>query len=254
MCLFIEEQWGFDKLVELVRRFNRPAVVTGDAIRATFKIAPAEFDSRFNAYVRQRFAGILNGGEVWEDAMREANMAAQQDQWGEAIEPARRAAELFPEYTGADHPQRLLAQALYKTGKRGEAIAALQTYRERGGWDPSALQDLAQWLEEAGQTSAATEVRVAMNYSDPFDTGNHTNLGERLLSEQRPAEALREYRVLLALDTPDQAAAKLGMARAYRALGETANSRRYLLEVLEQAPHYRPAEKLLLEKKEGPTP
>jgi predicted Zn-dependent protease len=130
----------------------------------------------------------------------------------------------------------------------------MQLYRERGGWDPDALRELAQWLDEAGQAGAATEVLSTLNYADPFNVGTHTLLGERLLTARRAEDALREFRVLLALDAPDKAAATFGVARALRALGDTANSRRYLLDTLEQAPHYRPAQKLLLETKEGPTP
>ncbi|HEY5810258.1 MAG TPA: hypothetical protein VIT67_19960, partial [Povalibacter sp.] len=60
-------------------------------------------------------------------------------------------------------------------------------------------------------------------------------------------EAAREFQVLLAMNTHDAAAAHFGMARALRAQGDRPASRRQLLEALEIAPHYRPAQALLLQ-------
>jgi hypothetical protein len=45
----------------------------------------------------------------------------------------------------------------------------------------------------------------------------------------------------------DTAGANFGMARAYRLTGDAAQARRRLLEALDTAPSYRPAQKLLLE-------
>jgi Tfp pilus assembly protein PilF len=53
--------------------------------------------------------------------------------------------------------------------------------------------------------------------------------------------------VLLALQPLDTATANFGLARAYRQTGDAARARRALLESLDTAPNYRPAQKLLLE-------
>ena len=87
----------------------------------------------------------------------------------------------------------------------------------------------------------------AVNLVDPLAPADHAQLGELLLSANRPADALREYTVLLALDPQDPAAAHLGAARALSAAGEAAPARRHLLQALEIAPHFRPAQTLLLQ-------
>ena len=53
---------------------------------------------------------------------------------------------------------------------------------------------------------------------------------------------------LLSLDAHDKAAANFGLARALYALGDTGQGRRHLLDALETAPHYRPAQDFLLQK------
>ena len=85
------------------------------------------------------------------DAVPGARKAIQSEQWNDAIEPAQRAAELYPEHVGPGSPNLLLARALDKLGRRAEAIAAVEAYRKAGGWDPTALRELARWLDEAGR-------------------------------------------------------------------------------------------------------
>ena len=57
---------------------------------------------------------------------------------------------------------------------------------------------------------------------------------------------------MLALDTHDKATAYFGVARALRGMGDRAGSRRNVLQALEAAPHYRPAQDLLLEMIDTP--
>jgi len=56
-----------------------------------------------------------------------------------------------------------------------------------------------------------------------------------------------EYQVALAMQPHDRAAAHLRLARAHHALAQLAETREHLLAALEIAPHYRPAQQLLLE-------
>lgn len=253
ICLFIEQRWGFDKLVALLREFTRDTT-TSAAVEATFKMSPADFDKEFATFMRERFARILAEPKEWERAMLAAHEAAQKEQWDQVIEPARRASEIFPDYTLQGSTWLLLAQAYDKTGKRPEAIRTLQRYRELGGWDPGALRKLAEWLDEAGQSAQTAEILNALILIEPLDATLHAKLGERYQESGKPSEALREYQVLLALNAHDTAAANLGIAKAFQSLGDRANSRRHLLEALETAPHYRPAQDLLLELNGKPTP
>ena len=244
-CLFIEQRWGFERLSALLRQFDRTRP-TAEAIQATFNISPQEFDEEFDAFVRTRFANLLANIEDWQRQQKAARQAIQQERWADAIEPARRAVALYPEQVGSDSPHLLLARALDKLDRRSEAMAALEHYRAAGGWNPTALKDLARWLDDAGRTTDATEVMLSLNYVDPLNVQLHAQLGERLLAAGRAEDALREFRVLLALNGIDQAPAYYGMARALRELGDEIGSRRHLLDALAIAPHYKPAQALLL--------
>jgi tetratricopeptide (TPR) repeat protein len=246
VCLFIEERWGFDRLVALLRQFTKP-ITTQAAVEATFKMSSREFDEQFNAFMKQRFASMLENGREWQKSLLAAHTAVSKENWTEAIGSAQRAIEIFPEYTASGSPYLLLARAYDATGKREDAIRTLQQYRELGGWDPDALRQLANWLDEAKRPEQALEVLNALLFVDPLDPALHSKLGERLFASGKPAESLREYRVLLALNAHDTAGANFGIARALRSLGDTVNSRRHLLEALETAPHYRPAQDMLLE-------
>ncbi|MDY6945418.1 MAG: tetratricopeptide repeat protein [Pseudomonadota bacterium] len=246
VCLFIEQRWGFEQLGVLLRQFDGKRS-TAAAIEATFKIAPAAFDEQFDTFVRTRFANLLANFSEWQTQQQAARQAIQKERWAEAIEPARRAVTLYPENTGGDSAHLLLARALDKLDRRPDAIDALEAYRRAGGWDPVALKELARWLDEAGRADQATEVMLALNYAEPLNPDLHAQLGERLLTAGRARDALREFQALLALQALDEAPAHYGMARALREMGDKAGSRRHLLEALETAPHYKPAQALLLQ-------
>jgi len=116
------------------------------------------------------------------------------------------------------------------------------------------MRKLGELLLAAKRPAEAAEVLAAVNYADPLALEGHDQLGQLLLAQNEGAAALREYQVLLALNPLDTAPANYGMARAYRMNGNAAEARRHLLESLDAAPNYRPAQKLLLEMTGDRTP
>jgi tetratricopeptide (TPR) repeat protein len=251
-CYFIEQRWGFDKLVALLRQFTKETT-TAAAVEATFKMSPADFDKELAKFMNERFAKYLADPKAWQEAMKAAHQAAGDSKWPDVIEPAKRAVDIFPDYTLGGSPWLLLARAYDETGKRPDALGALQRYRELGGWDPDALRKLAAWLDEAQQPQKSLEVLNALTLVAPLDGSLHAQLGERYNAAGQAADSLREYKVLLALEARDSATANFGIARALNSLGQRAESRRRLLQALETAPHYRPAQDLLLEITGKPT-
>jgi tetratricopeptide (TPR) repeat protein len=246
ICLFIEQRWGFGRLATLLHEF-KPEVSTVQALQAALDVSPADFDREFNTFVRERYATALREFDRWQARNEAAHAAFKKEQWQAAIDAARDAIAVYPEYVAPGSPSLLLAQALERSGQRAEAIKTLQAYRDVGGWDPGALRDLARWLHEAGREDESLEVLSAVNYADPHAADLHAELGERLLARRRSEAALREFRVLLSMPNADQATAHYGAARALRALGREQEGRRHLLDALAAAPHFRPAQALLLE-------
>src|SRR5690606_38684244 len=127
------------------------------------------------------------------------------------------------------------------------AARTLADYRSRGGHDPTALAALAKWLHEAGDTEGAVDVLEDLLLVAPLRRDVHAELGDRLLEIGRAEQALHEYWMFAALNPHDKANVHYRLARAHRALGDTAEARKQLLYALEIAPHYRDAQQMLLE-------
>lgn len=246
VCLYVEQRWGFPKLAALLREYARDNTVDA-AMRAALGVSAAAFDADFTAFMKQRFAAFLADPKQLRPLLQSATARIDQKDWSGAVRAAQAAIALLPEFTSADGAYPLLYAAHMGAGDKPAALQALLDWRKAGGWDPEALRQLATLLQERGRDGEAREVREALNYADPLAVADHALLGELLLAERRATDALREYTVLLALDPQDPATAHLGLARAQALAGDTAQARRHVLQALEIAPHFRPAQKLLLE-------
>ncbi|MDR2215544.1 MAG: tetratricopeptide repeat protein [Nevskiaceae bacterium] len=245
-ALYMAQRWGMPKIVEFLHAFDGN-VTTAEAVKRVFDIAPEDFDKDFTAFLNERFKNYVADPERWLEQLRAANAAAEKQDWAAAKKAATEAITLLPEYTNEGSAYIALAAAEEGSGNRDGAIAALESWRKAGGWDPAGLRKLGALLLAAGRKDEATVVLAAVNYADPLAQPGHAQLGQLLLDEGDNADALREYQVLLALAPLDASAAHFGMARAYRGLGDEAKARRNLLQALETAPHLRPAQQMLLE-------
>jgi cellulose synthase operon protein C len=246
MCLFAEQKFGFPRLAEFLRYFNSdPSVPV--AVRAVFKIEPEEFDRQFQAFMKQRFSAYLADPKRWIELTRRAHTMVEARNWAAARESAQAAITMLPEFTGGGSAYEVLSAAEEGAGNNAAAIAALLAWRKAGGWSPVELRKLGGLLLAAKRNVEATEVLAAVNYADPLTAEGRDRLGQLLLEQGKSQDALREYQVLLALQPLDTAAANFGLARAYRQTGDAPRARRALLESLDTAPNFRPAQKLLLE-------
>jgi cellulose synthase operon protein C len=247
ICLFAAQRWNIQKVVEFLRAFNDESMTTDAAVRSVFKVTPEEFDKAFQDFMRERFGKYLTDPKRWKDLMTKAHTALEARNWSAARESAQAAIDMLPEFTASGSAYDMLVEAEEGAGKSEAAIAALVAWRKAGGWDPAAMRKLGALLLAAKRNAEATEVLAAVNYADPLAVDGHDQLGQLLLDQNKGADALREYRVLLALNPLDTAAANFGLARSYRQTGDNVQARRFLLESLDTAPNFRPAQKLLLE-------
>ena len=245
-CLFAEQRFGFARVAEFLRAFNEE-ITTAEAVKKIFRIEPEAFDAAFQAFMQERFKPYLADPKAWPDRLRAAHAALEGKQWAAARDAASATIALLPEYVGSGNAYVMLADAHAGAGNASGELEALLAWRKAGGWDPADQRRLAARLRAAGRNAEALAVLDAVNYADPLAPAGHGELGELLLEAGRSADALREYQVLLALAPLDTAAANFGLARAWRASGDATRARRHLLQALETAPHFRPAQKLLLE-------
>jgi tetratricopeptide (TPR) repeat protein len=248
ICQMIDRQWGQDKLPRLLEAFAKD-MPTADAIQQVLQIAPEEFDKRLLAYTRELLGPLAEkqGLQEWRAEMKKAVAAAREENWDDAVAPATRAKELYPDYTQSGNPYVILAEAHEKKGDRNAATGELLGYFQRGGREPDELKKLAGWLDEAGRREEAMNVLDELLYVWPADEELHADLGDWMLADNRNQEALREFNVLLSMDPHDKAAAYFHLAETYHKMNDSQKARRNLLMSLEIAPTYKPAQRLLLE-------
>jgi len=246
ICQYIERRWGQDAFVALLARYTA-GDDTAEAIGHALELTASEFDDGFAEFIAAEFGAALGGLEEWQTQIRSAYEAADGGDWEAALTAADEAIARLPDYVDEGNAYLLKAKAHEELHQPDDTIATLERYRSLGGHDPAALRSLARRLDERGQRPDAIGVLEDLLGVVPLDAELHNQLGDWLLAEERPADALREYQAVLAMNPLDQAAAHYRLATAYRALDDAAKTREHLLYALEIAPHYREAQQLLLE-------
>ena len=83
-------------------------------------------------------------------------------------------------------------------------------------------------------------------YISPFDAALHKLTGDAYFEQGKVADAVREFRVVVALEPADEAGARFDLARALEASGDKKEAKREILRSLEIAPNFEQAQELLL--------
>ncbi|NIL94460.1 MAG: hypothetical protein GTO71_08485, partial [Woeseiaceae bacterium] len=252
VCDFIDRHFGGDKLRELLNAF-RDGLKTDEAITAVTGLEPGDFDDRFSDFVIGEHGTVLDQLQHWHHTQNEIGNKLLAENWPEVIELATELTGILPDYIEPDSPWLAIARAHNELDEREAAIAALETFWQKGGYDPAALKRLSGWLAEAGREGTAIDAMMSVMLVDPLDVETHGELGDLLLAAGRADEALREYEVALALEPHDMATAWYRLARAEHELGNDDRSQAHVLRALDVAPHFRPAQRLLLKLAGGTT-
>jgi tetratricopeptide (TPR) repeat protein len=246
ICQFIDQRYGEKKLSGLLYAY-KDGLQTAAAIESVLEMSPAQFDREFAAFVVTEHGEILDNLEKWHKTQVEISQLIDTADWQGTIAAANRQLELLPLYTEPDSPYLALRLAEDELGNTAAATAALETFWRNGGYDPDSLKELGRRCRDDGRTNDAIAVLMSGNLVDPFDQELHGMLGELLLDQGRVDEALQEFTVALALDPHDKAIAHYRLATAHHELGDKNQAQNHLLQALDVAPNYRPAQRLLLE-------
>jgi tetratricopeptide (TPR) repeat protein len=220
---------------------------TSQAIQAALGISPGQFDENFAGYVTTELGAVVAQLDPWQEKQGELHETVEREDWRLAVAKAAEAIELFPDYVDEGSPYIAKARAHRELGEDALATSTLLEYRKRGGYDPDALIALARSLGEAGRTDESIDVFEDVLMVAPLRAEVHREFGDRLMSANRPREALVEYQAFLAMNPQDLAEAHYRLAQTYVRLEDRPKGREHLLYALEIAPHYREAQQLLLE-------
>jgi len=246
VCQFIDQKFGVEKLTALLYKFA-DGLKTLDAVEATFGITADEFDREFRKFVESEHGHILDNLDQWHRTQLTMMQRFDASEWNGAIDAAEQMLDVFPNYTEPDSPYLVMASAYEKLGEQESAMATLETFEARGGYEPDALMRLANWMYGQGRIAESIDVMQSVIMVDPLDQDVHGKLGDMLLESGDAAEALREFEVALALEPHDKATAYYRLAQAYYQTGKTDQARDTLFLALDVAPGFRPAQRLLLE-------
>jgi cellulose synthase operon protein C len=245
-CEYIAGRFGQAGLKAMLDQFGL-GKNTAQAVESALKIAPAEFDKDFKVYVDQQLGAVVAQFEPWQHAIAQTGEAVRAKDWRVVAARSEEAIQLFPDFVDQGSPYIAKARAHKELKETALMTSTLLEYRKRGGYDPDALLSLAKSLADANRRDDSIGVLQDVLMVAPLRAEVHSQLGDQLLAADRAAEAVTEYKALLAMAPQDMADAHYRLAKAYLAASDRTSSREHLLYALEIAPHYREAQQLLLE-------
>jgi len=245
ICQFISQRFSHQMLVDWLGGY-RQGESTESMVRTRINLTPQEFDREFGAWFERNYGEVIQILPAWRERMQGVSWAYKNEQWQDVVEYAEQAISLMPGYSEPDSPLVFKSYALKKLGDGEGSRLALDTFWRNGGYAPDRLVELAKIYADELQLDTAIELVKLSIYGDPFAVDAHRLLGDWSLDRGDAALAQREYEVALELDPLDKAPLLTGLAQALQQQGDEEQARRRVLEALDLAPHYRPAQQLLM--------
>jgi tetratricopeptide (TPR) repeat protein len=276
VCDLIARDYGEKALLQMLLEY-KAGRTTAEVFQKVLGMDPKAFDRKFDAYMRERYAGPLAalkdslkaGTETpAAELLAQANASprsyriqmlaavtlAKAGQADAAIALLERARDLFPEYGGGDGPYAGLAQLYAAKGDSKRAAEALSQYVLHNETDYAAHLELARLRTASGDAAGAADALDRALYIDPYDIAVHQQLAELFHGLGDRAKTVRERRAVVALVPADRSEAWYQLALAQHEAGDDAGARKALIRSLEEAPNYVRAQELLLLIVDGKKP
>ena len=269
VCELIARDWGEAALLKMLQGY-KDGLTTDQVFQKVLNTDIKAFDTKFDDYLRARFAGVLPSltkeppkiDASMSVAELERRAAASPNDFGaqllagagllshgqvdEAIPLLEKARAMFPEYGGDDSPYALLASAYEKKGDKAKEAEALKAWTLRTETNAKALFELADLLESMGDPAGAADALDRAMFVNPFDVATHQRLATLARAAGEKQLAVRERAAIVALGPVDRAAALYDLAQAQHEAGDDVHARTTVLRALEDAPNYERAQTLLL--------
>jgi len=216
-------------------------------VRQQLGMEPAEFDKQFMAWLDDSTKTLVDGFDDWRKRFKQLTADWSAGKLDEVIKEGDAIRDMYPEYVETGSAYELLADAYEKRGDEVKARAELEAYSKIGGRDSGLLKKLSGMQQKAGQLPQAAATLERLNYIYPQDEELHRKLGDLYMTLNKPAGAVKEYQAVVAMKPIDQATARYNLARALRSANRIEEAKDQILQSLEAAPGYKPAQHLLLE-------
>ena len=246
ICDYITQKWGWDTVLAMLRDFGA-SDDTATVIRKELKMEPADFDRQFIAALEADTKRTVENFDRWKEAIKRIDAASASRNYDDVIRLGSDARDLYPDYVEHHSIYESLAKAYLAKGDKAAAVDQLEGYVHAGGRDPDTLMLLAKELTAAGNPKEAATILDRLNYIYPMLAEQHRLLGELWLDQDSVAGAIREFQALLAAKPIDMAGAHYDLARAFNLNHQPEDARNELIDAMEIAPGFRPAQKMLLQ-------
>lgn len=245
ICDYIQSRWGNAKLLDMARSFAQ-LETTAETIQQNLGMSPQEFDKEFQAWLYADVGQEAANLDQWRARMEDlAKLAAAHD-YVAVLRQGPGAIRMYPQFVFAGNAYQLIAQAALAQHEKQTAADALAEYEEQGGSDSGVLKQLATLQEALGKPMLAAATLDRLNNIYPIDEDLHRRLGTLWLAQGNYPGAIREFSAVLDMHPLDQASAEFDLARAYFDAGQKDQAKDHVVQSLEAAPDYRPAQQLLL--------
>jgi tetratricopeptide (TPR) repeat protein len=246
ICDYITEKWGWDTILAMLRDFGA-SDDTATVIRKELKMEPEQFDRQFIAALEAGTKRTVENFDRWKEALKRIDAASASRNYDDVIRLGNDVRDLYPDYVEHHSIYESLATAYLAKGDKTTAADLLERYVHAGGRNPDSIMLLAKELTASGNLKEAAAVLERLNYIYPMRGDQHQELGELWLEQDNAGGAIREFQALLAAKPIDLAGAHYDLARAFNLNHQPDDARNELIDAMEIAPGFRPAQKLLLQ-------
>ena len=246
ICDYISQKWGDAALLGMIHSFaNRKN--TTEAIEENLHLQPAAFDKMFLAWLDDQTKNTVQHFAEWKKRAQRLPSLAKQQRYDDVIREGTAIRDWYPDYVEENSVYEMLADAYFAKSDKKNAISQLERYRDIGGRNSGTLKRLAQAEQQAGNAAGAIDTLSRLNYIYPQDGDLHKRLGDLLMAAGKTHSAIREYKAVLAWQPVDPATSHYELARALNTAHRASEAREQVLQALEVAPNYKPAQQLLLQ-------
>ncbi|MBX2880986.1 MAG: tetratricopeptide repeat protein [Granulosicoccus sp.] len=250
VCDFIAMRWGHEALRTMLRAF-RIGADTATALRIAIGDDSDDFDIVFNEHLTARYGELVQSLDEYRIANRQLGAAVAVEDWISVEALARDLIRRYPERVGPANPYEVLARAQREQDDEAGAMDTLWSWYQLGGHTPETMQVLATHLFEQDRDDDAAKVLESLNWVMPYAVDEHRQLGQYYLANDDPERAIREFNAYLGVSGDNPAEGYYGQAQAALQLDKPEEAKQLVLQALESAPFFRPAQHFLLELTSG---